>query len=294
MPNPAPVAVAHAADRLIDAVERVGAPVCVGLDPVLDRVPASLRTAHSDPVAAIEAFAAGVIEAVATSVPCVKFQSACYERYGPPGVAALRRGLALAHERGLVTVLDVKRGDIDVSAEHYAEAAFGDGSVDWVTVSPYLGADGMEPFLRNPTYGAFALVRTSNRGGDALQSLRLDDGRCVCDAVADLVDHLGRGAIGSAGYSNLGAVVGATKPEDAARLRDRMPHAIFLVPGLGAQGAGVDDVLGCFHADGRGALITASRSVIYAFDDGGEWTVAVRDAAKRMRDEIASVLAQPR
>jgi len=288
--SPAPELGTHVADRLLDATERVGAPICVGLDPVFDRLPDAVRATHRDPVAAIEAFTVGVIDAAAEAAPCVKFQSACYERHGAPGVAALGRGMAHAAERGVIVILDAKRGDIGISAEHYAEAAFGAGSVDWVTVSPYLGDDGLAPFIRDRARGAFALVRTSNPGGDALQTLRLDDGRTLSEAVADMVDRLGRGAVGTRGYSNLGAVVGATKPQDAARLRERLPHAIFLVPGFGAQGGSADDIRGCFHDDGHGALITASRSVIYAGSDRTDWITAVRDAARRLRDEVAAVV----
>ncbi|MFM9170683.1 MAG: orotidine-5'-phosphate decarboxylase [Phycisphaerales bacterium] len=148
----------------------------------------------------------------------------------------------------------------------------------------------MTPFLA-PGHGAFALVRTSNPSGDVLQSLRLADGRTVSEAVADLVAAAGATNVGAGGFSALGAVVGATKRADAAALRARMPAQLFLVPGYGAQGGGVDDVLPCFHADGRGAIVTASRSVIYAFDAGErDWTGAVRRAAERFRDEISAGL----
>jgi orotidine-5'-phosphate decarboxylase len=155
-------------------------------------------------------------------------------------------------------------------------------------VSAYLGEDGILPFLKDGL-GAFALVRTSNPSGDALQSLTLADGRTVAEAVADLVASLGARTVGASGFSTLGAVVGATKGAEIAALRARMPRTVFLVPGYGAQGGTADDVRAAFTAPGRGALITASRSVIYPGGGAGDWTVAIRDAARRFADEIRAI-----
>jgi len=284
----------HVADQLLDAIDRSGSPVCVGLDPVLDRLPADVRGDEADPRSAVEAirtFCAGVIEAIAAFVPCVKPQSACFERYGPAGCVVLEETIALARERGLEVILDAKRGDIGISASHYSVAVFGEDAgsdrgrrAGWVTINAYLGDDGIRPFLESG--GAFALVRTSNPGGDRLQSQRLADGRTVAESVAEMVAAIGDDFVGRRGYSALGAVVGATKPADAARLREIMPRQIFLVPGYGAQGGGVDDVRACFDADGGGAIVTASRSVIYAGGDG-DWRKAVADAARRFADEVA-------
>ena len=282
----------HAADRLLDRIARAGAPICVGLDPVAEKLPASLRPAPGDAAAAeaIERFSIGVLDAVRGIAPAVKVQAACFERHGPAGAAAIARVLSHASDSGFEVILDFKRGDIGVSADHYAASARGPFAAHWTTVSAYLGTDSITPFLA-PGHGAFALVRTSNPSGDALQSLRLADGRTVSEAVADLVGAAGASHVGASGFSALGAVVGATKRADAAALRARMPAQLFLVPGYGAQGGGVDDVLPCFHADGRGAIVTASRSVIYAFDAGErDWTGAVRLAAERFRDEIAAGL----
>jgi orotidine-5'-phosphate decarboxylase len=160
----------------------------------------------------------------------------------------------------------------------------------WTTVSAYLGTDSLLPFLA-PGHGAFALVRTSNPSGDAVQQQRLADGRSVAEMVADLVAQAGAAFVGASGFSALGAVVGATKRADAAALRERMPQQVFLVPGFGAQGGGVDDVLPCFRADGRGALVTASRSVIYAFGAGDrDWASAVRRAAEELRTQIGAAV----
>lgn len=284
----------HAADRLLDAITRVGAPVCVGLDPVLDRLPQALRPRGSaGAAAAIGSFCLGVLDAVAPHVPCVKLQSACFERYGPAGVETLGRLVGEAKQRGLQVILDAKRGDIGISAEHYAAALFDAGpQPDWVTVNSYIGDDGIRPFLR-PGAGAFALVRTSNPGGDAVQAARLAEGGTVAERVASLVAGLGAEFVGRSGYSALGAVVGATKASEAAVLRALMPQQILLVPGFGAQGAGTEDVRPCFAEDGRGAVVTASRSVIYAFEPGDTaWATAVAGAAEALAEQVAGVAAR--
>ena len=186
-------------------------------------------------------------------------------------------------------ILDFKRGDIGISAEHYAASARAAGA-HWTTISAYLGADGILPFL-SEGHGAFALVRTSNPSGDALQALALSDGRTVAEAVADLVTELGKPSIGARGFSNLGAVVGATKRDEIASLRKRMPNTLFLVPGYGAQGGSADDVRACFTSGSRGALITASRSVLYPKPAvGTPWQQAIRDAARSFADEIRAIV----
>ncbi|MEM9414529.1 MAG: orotidine-5'-phosphate decarboxylase [Planctomycetota bacterium] len=286
----------HFADRLLAACQTKGAPVCVGLDPVLEKLPATID--RDDPVVAIESFCRGVIEAVAPFVPAVKPQSACFERYGSAGVAVYHRVVRHAKDAGLLVVGDAKRGDIGTSSAHYAAGLLaGEGGCDALTVNGYLGGDGIEPFFevaKRDGHGLFVLVRTSNPGGDAIQTLKLEDGRTIAMAVGDVVANLGAGCVGDSGYSNVGMVVGATKPADAAELRERYPQQLFLVPGYGAQGGGADGVRACFKPDGTGALITASRSVIYAFADSGgagsDWAATVADAARAMRDEVAAIL----
>lgn len=284
----------HFADKLLQACATKGAPVCVGLDPVLERLPDTLDKA--DPVHAIELFCIGVIDAVKDIVPAVKPQSACFERHGSVGVAVYHRVVKHAKAQGLVVVGDAKRGDIGTSSAHYAAALLaGDHGCDSLTVNGYLGGDGLEPFMQVAQAqgkGLFVLVRTSNPGGDAIQSLELKDGRTIAEAVGDVVADLGARCVGASGYSNVGMVVGATKPEDAKRLRERYPQQLFLVPGFGAQGGSADDVKACFKPDGTGALITASRSVIYAFEKGDDdWPRAVKHAATSLRDEIANILS---
>jgi orotidine-5'-phosphate decarboxylase len=262
---------------------RLDAPVCVGLDPVLDRMPSVL--AGRTPAAALEAFSLDVIGACAGHVPAVKLQSACYERYGADGVAALKASMDAARAHGLVAILDAKRGDIGISASHYAAAAVSLGA-DWITASGYMGPDTIVPFL-DAGLGTFVLVRTSNEGSDSLQSLPLADGRSVAEAVADMVEGLGTARCGAHGRSQLGAVVGATKPADAASLRSRMPRTIMLVPGYGAQGGTLADIRPLFGESGRDALVTASRSVIYAFDAADRrWASSVARAAESFAREI--------
>ncbi|UCD74581.1 MAG: orotidine-5'-phosphate decarboxylase [Phycisphaerales bacterium] len=286
---------AHAADRLIEAIERLAAPVCVGIDPVVERLPAVTESGKDPQIAAgaIRSFVLGLLDAAADCVPCVKFQSACFERYGHRGIAILEELIAEARQRNLQVILDAKRGDIGISADHYAAAVFdsaADRSPHWLTINSYLGEDGIQPFLREGR-GAFALVRTSNPGGDALQRQKLADGRTIAECVAGMIAAIGRDFVGKSGYSALGAVVGATRSEDAAKLRKLMPQQIFLVPGYGAQGGGVQDVLPCFNVRGRGAIVTASRSVIYAFEkDRTDWQLSVTEAAKRFADEIGSAV----
>lgn len=283
----------HFADRLLDACKTKGAPVCVGLDPVLERLPD--RYDKNDPLGAIELYCLCVIDAVCDLVPAVKPQSACFERYGAKGVAVYHEVVAHAKAAGLIVVGDAKRGDIGTSSAHYAAGLLAEPhGCDVLTVNGYLGGDGVGPFQEvaaSQGKGLFVLVRTSNPGGDAIQSLELKDGRSVAEAVGDVVAELGSGCVGDCGYSNVGMVVGATKPEDAAKLRERYPQQLFLVPGFGAQGGGAEDVRACFKPDGTGALITASRSVIYAFEQGdNNWQRTVAIAAERLRDDVVGIL----
>lgn len=295
----------HFADRLIASIERAGSPVCVGIDPVLARLPVGLRGeggSEGDVPGGIRTFCSGVIDAVADHVAAVKFQSACFERYRGKGVEVLYSLIGEAKRRRLVVILDAKRGDIGLTAEHYAAGIFGnsdddEGSMnerpDAVTVNTYLGMDGVEPFAEIAGAGVFALVRTSNAGSDAIQGMVLaeNNGETVAEHVAGLVDELARKYVGRRGYSSVGAVVGATKRGDMERLRSIMSKSFFLVPGYGVQGGTADDVRACFDSQGLGALITASRSVLYAFEEGGDsdWREAVGAAAKKFNREVAAV-----
>ncbi len=229
-----------------------------------------------------------MVGAVAGLVPALKFQSACYERYGGAGVGVLGAEMHAARERGLVVILDGKRGDIGLSAEHYAAAARLLGA-DAVTVNAYLGPATVEPYL-SAGLGVFILVRTSNPDSDAVQSPRLADGRSVAEMMADHVAALGAARIGAGGMSDVGAVVGATKAADGRALRVRMPRQFFLVPGYGAQGGTAEDIRALRDERGGGVLVTASRSVIYPAAAPGEaWDTAVRRGAAAFADELRAI-----
>ncbi|MFN0134180.1 MAG: orotidine-5'-phosphate decarboxylase [Phycisphaerales bacterium] len=281
-------------DRLVAAIRACGTPACAGLDPVLERLPAGATGAS--PADRFRAFGMGVIQAVTGILPAIKFQSACFERHGASGLAVLHDLAAAAHAAGLVTILDAKRGDIGISAAHYAAAAW-DAGFDAMTVSPYLGVETLAAFLR-PGRGLFVLVRTSNPESDSLQSARLADGRSVAELIADQVAAFGARAQGNLGYSDVGVVVGATKAADAAALRTRMPRQFFLVPGFGAQGGTADDVRAMLdgRADcGGGVLVTASRSVIYPESSGlnsqRQWVPAVRRAALQLAEDVRNAVS---
>ncbi len=280
----------HPADHLMSCVARCGAPVCVGLDPVHASLPEDLRARHHDALGAIREFGHAVLRVAAGIAPAVKFQSACYERYGSRGVGVLEEQIADARGLGFHVILDAKRGDIGISAAHYAASAARAGA-HAITVSGYLGPSGVEPFLE-AGLGVYVLVRTSNPDSDAVQAHALADGRSVAEMMADHVRALGAARLGSCGLSSIGAVVGATKSAEGRALRARMPEQVFLVPGYGAQGGTPDDVRALRRPDATGVLVTASRSVIYAPTREGDadWTDAVRRGATSLRDEIAAVL----
>ncbi len=276
------------ADLLSSAIAASGSPACVGLDPVLEKLPADVRARHTEPLAAIREFCTGVLEAVRPHIGIVKPQSACFERYGGRGVLLLEEVCRDARARGFVVILDAKRGDIGVSAEHYAAAAVHAGA-HAITVNGYLGPSTIEPYL-GAGLGVFVLVRTSNPDSDAVQGERLAGGRTVAEMMADHVAGLGEKHIGACGMSAVGAVVGATKSADARALRERMPRQYFLVPGYGAQGGTAEDIRAMLTGDGGGVVVTASRSVIYPGSQGApNWKSAITQGASALARELASV-----
>jgi len=284
----------HFSDLVAERCDACRSIACVGLDPVLEQLPADLRAQHHDPIAAIRAFCLGIIDAVASTVPVIKPQSACFERYGSRGVGVLEECCRAARDAGLLVLLDVKRGDIGISAEHYAAAAQHCGA-HALTVSGYMGPDTVEPFAKSGL-GVFVLVRTSNPGSDAVQSQTLGDGRRVAELIADQVRELGASRRGSRGLSDVGAVVGATKAADAAALRQRMPDQIFLVPGFGAQGGTAQDITQMVRSGSKnsagssGVLVNASRSVIYAKGaPESDWKSRVAAAATALNADLAPV-----
>jgi orotidine-5'-phosphate decarboxylase len=289
----------HFADRLLAAIAAAGAPVCVGIDPSWRRLPEELR--RGEEVGAIEAFGLAVVEAVAGRVPAVKPQIAYFERYGPAGVAAYQRVVAAGKAAGLIVIGDVKRGDIGSTAAEYAAWHLGDDGPDAVTVNGYFGADGLAPFLqaaRRAGKGVFVLVRTSNPSAGTIQDFADASGKRFYEHIAEQVAAIGagEGLVGERGYSCLGAVVGATYPAEARRLREIMPRQVFLVPGYGAQGASAEDCAAAFTPDGTGAIVSASRSVLYAHQrpeySGMGWREAVTAAAGAFAEDIRRALAR--
>ena len=287
----------HFADRLLHAIQAKGSPVCVGLDPRCDRLPAEL--AGGDPVDAVRTFCLGVLEAVAPVAPAVKPQSAYFEALGPAGAGVYFDVVGAARDLGLLVIGDVKRNDIGSTAEAYAAGHLRHADApDAVTVNGYLGADGLTPFIdaaKETGKGLFVLVRTSNPSAATLQDMTDADGTKLFEHAADMVAGLGDDStVGKSGYSCVGAVVGATWPAEAAQLRERMPRQLILVPGYGAQGATAADCAASFKADGTGAIVNASRSVVYAFSTGQyagrPWQEAVAEAAKAFAGDIAKAV----
>ena len=290
-------------DQLIEGIKSTGNPTCVGLDTQLGHLPegfAGTVESFEDAAAAIVKYNKALVDALCGIVPSVKVQIAYYEMYGVPGMQAFVDTCAYAKSKGLVVIADAKRNDIGATSGAYANAFLGETPLDdkalsafpadFVTVNAYLGSDGILPFLKASQVrggGIFALVKTSNPSGVELQDLMIGD-RHVYEVMGDLVSKWGESCIGSHGYSSVGAVVGATYPEQGAALRVRLPHTFFLVPGYGAQGATGKDLRGCFDKNGMGAVVNASRSILTAWkkQPGVDFAQAAYNEAIRMRDDI--------
>ena len=290
-------------DRLARAVAARSSQLVVGLDPdpaaLWPRAYELADDRDEDPARraafAVAAHCALVIEAVAEHAVAVKLQVACFERLGPPGWAALQEAARRAREHQLLVLADAKRGDIDLTAAAYGQAFFGStptpyGEVEGVgadalTVNPLLGADALAPLVqaaRDADGGVFVLVRTSNPGAADIQDRVLNTGLSVSEHIAGLVEELGRSGVGSSGVSDVGAVVGATAPERLQKLRELMPSAVFLLPGVGAQGGRVEALAAALGRDPASILITASRAIVGA--SGERPAQAARDQAARLQD----------
>jgi len=292
-------AVTPFADRLAQMVARRRSQLVVGLDPQLDLLPVELRAAaqlgRADAADACARFCTGLIDAVAPYVVGVKPQIAFFELLGADGMRVFEQVCDYARAAGLLVVADAKRGDIGSTARAYATAFLepregGPPLADAVTVNTYLGRDSLEPFVaacRRAGGGLFCLVKTSNRGGSDVQDLVLSDGRPVWHHVAMLVAELGEELVGDHGLSSVGAVVGATFPRAVGDARRLLPQAVLLLPGVGAQGATPADVARAFTSGPASALVTVSRSVIYAFRvEGADWRTAAAAEAARLKGEV--------
>lgn len=302
------------ADFLLSVIEAKRSFVAVGLDPDYAKIPIIFRknflkstgTSFSNVADSIIVFNKCIIDAVAPIVPAVKPQMAYYERYGLEGLRAFIETVHYARNKGLIVIADVKRNDIGPTAKAYSSAYIGRTnlsgtlvesalSVDAITVNPYIGSDGISPFVQDAYEygkGIFILVRTSNPSSIEFQDLAISGtNSTLCQFVASKVNEWGKMLIGKMGYSSVGAVVGATSPAHARVLRKIMPNAIFLVPGYGAQGGKGKDIVFCFNEDGHGAIISASRSINYPHGDDlrirfNEYVNLVQRTVTMMNDDI--------
>lgn len=305
-------------DRLLTAIARLKSAVVVGLDPYLDYLPPQFQEGFVEQsgvealkvaAAAVREFDRRIIDAISDVVPAVKPQAAFYERLGVPGISTLLDTIQYARSKGLLVILDAKRNDIAHTAEAYADAYLRGTTmpgkprqvptfiVDALTVTPYLGSDGVLPFVNAGAscgQGIFVLVKTSNPSSVEVQDLVVckpgGSDKPLSHVIGDKVSEWGSTVIGTSGYSLVGAVVGATFPHEARALRRIMPRSIFLVPGVGAQGANLATLPEFFNDDGHGAIIAASRSLIYAYREA-EWAglpfdEATRRATMKLRDEV--------
>ena len=303
-------------DRLIEGIKRTGNPTVAGLDPKLDFIPEYIRKEAYEKFGknlegaaeALFVFNKGLIDALCDIVPAVKPQAAYYEMYGWQGVRTLERTIAYAKSKGMFVITDGKRNDIGTTMEAYAKSHLGSTDVegeafepfgaDALTVNAYLGTDGVKPVLnvcRENDKGLFVLVKTSNPSSGELQDRTLDDGLTIYRTMGNMCEKWGEELPGKYGYSGVGAVVGATYPQQLEELRKALPHTFFLVPGYGAQGGGAKDVSPAFDENGIGAIINSSRGIMCAWKkeeglDPAEYAMAARREAIKMRDDIASVL----
>lgn len=306
-----------ALDRLIEAIVEKQNPTVAGLDPKLDYIPAYIREASYEKYGktlegaadALLTFNKGLIDALYDIVPAVKPQCAYYEMYGWPGVKALHDTIAYAKEKGLFVITDGKRNDIGATMTAYASAHLGQVPVEGELVSPfgadaltvngYLGSDGITPLLtvcREQDTGIFVLVKTSNPSSGELQDRKLETGETVYRAMGGMCEAWGKELSGRYGYSGVGAVVGATYPDQLQELRKALPHTFFLVPGYGAQGGGAKDVAPGFDESGLGAIVNSSRGIMCAWQKENcapeEYAQAARREAVRMRDEIMAEIGK--
>lgn len=300
-------------ERLNSAIRSKQTPALVGLDPRMDQLPSEIvnRARQASPdrrlqmATAYEEFCVRIIDVVAPLVPAVKPQVAFFEEAGADGMEALNIVMRHARKRGLLVIADAKRGDIGSTAEGYAAAWLAGEDpesaawpADCLTINPFLGRDTLDPFVKTAVErnaGLYVLVKTSNPGSGLLQD-RQTDGTSVSECLADVVECLARETLIAAEQSgSIGAVVGATHPQQLADLRSRMPHVPLLIPGYGSQGGTSQDVASAFHADGTGALVNSSRGIIFAHSRkeyrdryaDKDWERAVEQATRDMIEDLA-------
>ncbi len=299
-------------DKLIDRIIELQNPTCVGLDTSFDYLPEEMKEDISTFEGVAEKlveFNMNVIDKVCDIVPAVKVQVAYYEMYGYEGLRAFNYTINYAHGRGMTVIADCKRNDIGSTASCYSKAYLGATPVgekriksfpaDMLTVNGYLGSDGIAPFLDDIKVNdksIFVLVKTSNPSSGELQNLKLENGKYVYEHMGDLVEKWGADYIGKYGYSEVGAVVGATHPGEAARLRKRLKNTFFLIPGYGAQGGSAEMLKVCFDGNGLGGVVNSSRGIICAYRNakyrGMNYYDAARAACLDMQQDLADAIGK--
>ena len=304
-------------DRLIEGIVKMQNPTVAGLDPKLDYVPASIKESCFEKygktlegaAAALLEFNKAIIDKIYDIVPAIKPQAAYYEMYGWQGVKALCETIAYAKSKGMFVITDGKRNDIGTTMEAYATAHLGTTDVageeidafgaDALTVNGYLGTDGIKPLAEicdKKDKGIFVLVKTSNPSSGALQDMKLENGSTVYAQMGSMCENWGESLMGKYGYSGVGAVVGATYPDQLAEMRAKAPHTFFLVPGYGAQGGGAQDAKNAFDKRGLGAIINSSRGIMCAWKKQGltedDFAEAARAEALRMKEDILSTIGE--
>ena len=307
----------NAIDNLINKIKEKNNPTVIGLDPRYDLIPNCIKEKYSKDLEgvsnAIIEFNKALIDSVYDIIPAVKPQIAFYEMFGVSGIKAFEETCEYAKSKGMIIIADMKRGDIGTTAEAYSNAAIGKTTigdinksifdVEFVTVNPYLGTDGVKPFVEDcKRYGKgiFVLVKTSNKSSGELQDLETKDGEKIYEKVAKLVNEWGKDLVGEYGYSSISAVVGATYPHELEVLRKIMPNSYFLIPGYGAQGGKAEDIALGFDKNGLGGIVNSSRGLIAAYKSDKwkdkysdeQFAEATRAEAIRMRDEINSQFKQ--
>ncbi len=293
------------ADRLIGAVRARGSPLCVGVDPFADKIPALFGNLRDDPASTLLKFSTSIVDVAAKHAAVLKPQLGLFEQFGEMGYAAARMLCEYAKTAGMIVILDAKRGDIGTTAEGYARATLGPKpgfDADCVTVNAYMGKDTLAPFINlagEAGKGVAVLVRTSNPGAGDFQDLQVG-GAPLWRRVAEMLAPEVTALIGASGWSGLMAVAGATYPDEARTLREAMPHALFLVPGYGAQGASAVDAVAGFVAGPQGlegGIVSSSRAVTYppAAQEArtmGDWRTAIDAAMSAAASELHAACAR--
>lgn len=279
-------------DRLYEKVKENGV-VCLGLDTSLTYIPEGFKAKFNNVEDLLFNFNKEIIDETLDVVACYKVQIAYYEALGFQGLKAYSRTLKYIKEKDAISIADIKRGDIAATATMYAKAHFeGDFEADFITLSPYMGMDSIEPYLpylEKGEKGLFPLVRTSNKGAEDIEYIEATSGKRVYDIVGEKLKDMGREFIGNCGYSPIGGVIGCTHVEEAIKIRKELDSMFFLIPGYGAQGGRAEDVA-MYLNNGNGGIVNSSRKILLAYKESGDeenFAKAAREEAIRMRDEIA-------